>query len=235
MKNIQVPEGPVAASGTSLAVNSTFYTVQGEGPFAGSPAVFIRLAGCNLQCPACDTEYSSRSMMEYTAIVKAVKDRWKNAAPAAPRPLVVITGGEPFRQPINKLVEALLSDGYTVQIETNGTLHRPLPFYSSRLFIVCSPKTGNVHKQLLPHIHAFKYVLGEDSMDSEDGLPLRVLGHPGERVFRKPKDHSAAVYIQPQDSRNTAANTRNLTLATASAMKHGYKLCIQIHKIVGVP
>ena len=43
-----------------LEVHSIFYTLQGEGPFCGSPAIFIRLAGCNLQCPGCDTDYTSK-------------------------------------------------------------------------------------------------------------------------------------------------------------------------------
>ena len=62
-RNTQPAEKQVKSSGLILAINSIFYTIQGEGPFAGSPAVFVRLAGCNLQCPMCDTEYTSRQQM----------------------------------------------------------------------------------------------------------------------------------------------------------------------------
>ena len=64
MKNQQLADKPVLnETGLSLQVNSIFYTIQGEGPFAGRPAIFIRLAGCNLQCPGCDTEYTKRQTM----------------------------------------------------------------------------------------------------------------------------------------------------------------------------
>ena len=57
-----------------LEVHSIFYTIQGEGPFCGTPAVFIRLAGCNLQCPSCDTNYTSkRRTMTAEEIVNEVR------------------------------------------------------------------------------------------------------------------------------------------------------------------
>src|SRR3954467_9071958 len=49
----------VRSDGNSLSIHSIFYTLQGEGPYSGCPAVFMRLAGCNLQCPGCDTDYTS--------------------------------------------------------------------------------------------------------------------------------------------------------------------------------
>ena len=103
----------------TVEVHSIFDTIQGEGPFAGSPAVFIRLTGCNLQCQFCDTEYTS--VREAITPVEAL-NRVKAAHGDSPRGLVVLTGGEPFRQNISPLCAALLHAGYHVQIETNGTM-----------------------------------------------------------------------------------------------------------------
>ncbi|WP_046973456.1 7-carboxy-7-deazaguanine synthase QueE, partial [Dyella japonica] len=96
-------------------------TIQGEGPFCGQPAVFVRLAGCNLQCPGCDTNYTSnRKKMSHSDIWQEIV----HVTGEAKTKLVVITGGEPFRQPevvnfINYLIDM---KGYRVQVETNGTM-----------------------------------------------------------------------------------------------------------------
>ena len=57
-----------------LKVHSIFNTIQGEGPLAGKPAVFVRLAGCNLQCVQCDTDYTSKEeKLSPPAIVERIK------------------------------------------------------------------------------------------------------------------------------------------------------------------
>jgi 7-carboxy-7-deazaguanine synthase len=229
--NTQPPEKQVLTNvDDTLVVHSIFYTIQGEGIFAGHPAVFIRLAGCNLQCPGCDTDYLARTRMRPAEI----EGRVREIAPDAHRPLVVITGGEPFRQPIGTLCAFLLFCGYTVQIETNGTLYQHLPYGHEGLTIICSPKTGEVNSKLLPHIDAFKYVLRSNSICPDDGLPLRVLGHPGKKVFRAPKEHPAIIYIQPEDEGNEGINKSNLEAVKASCLKHGHVLGLQLHKIIGV-
>ena len=84
-----------------------------------------------------------------------------------------MTGGEPFRQNIEPLVGRLLEQDLRVQIETSGTLWVDLPEHPG-LSIVCSPKTKNLHPDIIPRIAAFKYVLGADCVDPKDGLPLRL-------------------------------------------------------------
>ena len=92
MINIQPIEKYVQAENKMLDVHSIFYTIQGEGPFTGCPAVFVRLAGCNLKCPGCDTDYTSnRTPMTAEQILNKILEL------ASPATLVVITGGEPFR------------------------------------------------------------------------------------------------------------------------------------------
>jgi organic radical activating enzyme len=232
MKLNTQPPDRVIKSNTSLLVHSIFNTIQGEGPFAGERAVFIRLAGCNLQCPLCDTEYT-KGAMPYTTgtLVTEVLEL------VYPVPnLIVLTGGEPFRQPIGPYVRALIAAGFEVQIETNGTLYRnDLPYMSSKLTIVCSPKTHFVHPDLLPYIKALKYVATADSIDPTDGLPTHALEHPRRgKLFRPPVDFAGTVYIQPVDEQDDTRNAVNLHAVVRSVQRHGYRLCLQLHKIIGL-
>lgn len=241
--NTQTPEKRVTGDGTVIAVNSIFYTIQGEGPFAGTPAVFVRLAGCNLQCPGCDTEYTERKEMTLDEIDSAVGLAPGPADPDKPWliagcGLVVITGGEPFRQPIGKLVRRLRELKYLVQIETNGTLYQPgfTSYFDDGVVIVCSPKTGNVHRELLPSIAAFKYVGRAGELAEDDGLPVRALGHTAHpRLYRPPADWKGEVYLQPMDEQDTGRNRLNREAVVRSCLKHGWRLCLQIHKEIGVP
>lgn len=210
-------------------VNSVFLTIQGEGPFAGQAAMFIRLAGCNLQCPMCDTEYTKRKKLNIYQILLDVNNKKLGSMVD----LIVITGGEPFRQNISLLIDLLLERGFTVQIETNGTLYQGLNYRHPRLFIVCSPKTGIVNKQLQPHIGAYKYVISADDYDEADGLPNHALGHSCKKLAR-PQDFTVPVYLQPADEKDSFKNSDNLKAAIYSVKKFGYILCIQQHKIIGL-
>lgn len=224
----------------ALHVHSIFPTIQGEGPFAGTPCTFVRLAGCNLKCPACDTDYTSvretNSPSELVARVR--REGFKPAIGTAlesSKPLVVITGGEPFRQNLTPFVTLLLGLGYRVQIETNGTLFLD-GFPYDDVCIVCSPKTGRASLDLLKQVDAFKYVVQEDHVDVDDGLPLSTLGHKGQTwVARPPPGFKGEIYVQPLDERNTQANIANTNLAVETCLRFGYRLCIQTHKLCNLP
>jgi len=125
---------PEKGDGSKLSVQNIFATFQGEGPYTGWPAIFIRLGGCNLACEFCDTEFESFQEMSLENILADVNKLSKNKK----HPLIVITGGEPLRQPIEKLCDELLNLKYKVQIETNGTLYKKL---DKRVDVVCSPNT----------------------------------------------------------------------------------------------
>jgi 7-carboxy-7-deazaguanine synthase len=195
-------------------------TFQGEGPFAGRPAIFIRLAGCNLQCPGCDTIYTGpeRRFMSPAAILDEV---WKiHNFGGMMRAMIIISGGEPFRQNLAPLLRELQRLAFDVQIETNGTLacpeyditfERDINVYESRTrnptydlegrtYIVCSPKTGIVHHSIMRNACAFKYVLSHDSVDPLDGLPVEVLNHTVKtRVARPQQPFNGPVYVNPMD------------------------------------
>ncbi|MDE6266878.1 MAG: 7-carboxy-7-deazaguanine synthase QueE [Muribaculaceae bacterium] len=132
-----------------LRVNEIFYSLQGEGFWTGTPMTFIRLSGCNLRCPFCDTDHSAFSLMTAHDIVEKILS-W-------PARHAVITGGEPSLQDLEDLVELLHTEGYTVHIETNGTNLLP----ETIDWITCSPKKGG--EVVLGRIDELKVVYeGED-------------------------------------------------------------------------
>lgn len=122
----------------SLRVAEMFVSVQGESTRAGMICGFIRLAGCNLRCSWCDTAYAREGgeHMSLAGIMARVQS-WRT-------PLLEITGGEPLLQPgCGPLAEALLARGYTVMIETNGSLPiQALPDGLIRILDLKCPGSG---------------------------------------------------------------------------------------------
>ena len=239
--NNQPPEKLVKSSGESLDVHSVFYTIQGEGPMAGQPAVFIRLAGCNIQCPQCDTEYTKhRQTMPVDALVDLVLSlrAWDENSGCSSRPLAVITGGEPFRQNLTPFVERLrlrTQGWYRVQIETNGTLPMSPGLDPRSVTVVCSPKGNLISRSIAEFCHYYKFVISSDCVNPVDGLPTRALGWPVAQLARPPIGTPACqIYLQPADEKDVAINTRNLEAAVKSCMKYGYTLGVQMHKLANV-
>ncbi len=102
-----------------MKVCEIFVSIQGESTYAGLPCVFIRLTGCNLRCSYCDTVYAYEEGMEMPQeqIFEAVKRHGIS--------LVEITGGEPLLQSkeLLPLIDRLIESGFTVLIETNGSIN----------------------------------------------------------------------------------------------------------------
>ncbi len=210
---------PLKGDGTTLEVKEIFSTLQGEGPLAGEAAIFIRLGGCNLACAFCDTAFEDFAAMTLEEIIAQTKSLAQEAK------LIVITGGEPLRQPIAKLCEALIAEGFSVQIETNGTIYRPLP---KEVQIVCSPKAGSagyhpIREDLLPHLTALKFLISTTHPHYNHVPDL------GQSHYNIP------VYVQPMDEQNETSNTKNLEKTIALAEKHGYALSLQTHKLFAIP
>lgn len=101
----------------SLPVMERFYTVQGEGFFAGTPAYFIRLGGCDVGCVWCDVKES----WDASAHPKMSVEQLAEDAKASGAPIVVITGGEPTMYDLTELTSALKAKGLRTHIETSGT------------------------------------------------------------------------------------------------------------------
>jgi 7-carboxy-7-deazaguanine synthase len=109
-----------------LRVAEIFRSVQGEGLWAGTPSVFVRVSGCNLRCVWCDTPYASWSPEGPVMSVDEIVSRVSELRDGADH--VVLTGGEPMLfDPIVPLAERLKDDGMTITVETAGTVYRDLP------------------------------------------------------------------------------------------------------------
>lgn len=201
----------IEGNGNQLQVVAIFATIQGEGPRSGQPAIFIRLGGCNLACKFCDTDFDNFKNMSLEEILAEVE------AKRTAEKLIVITGGEPLRQPIENLCAKLLGQGYIVQIETNGMLFRDLP---QEVEIVCCPKTGTkLDERTERRITAYKYLVST-SREKYKTLPQIT--------------HNRPVYVQPIDEYDDAKSADNVKLAVNIAKQGGYNLSLQIHKIIGV-
>lgn len=229
-ENNQLPMPAKYEQSGAVDLHSYFPTIQGEGPFCGERALFFRLHGCNLRCPGCDTEYTQQKSFVAPAFFPNTA-RELNWQPGA---LVVITGGEPFRQNIGPMIFALLEAGYRVQVETNGVLAPDgIPWDHPRFSVVCSPKTQRIHEKIHQEAIAFKYVLRAGEVDAEDGLPTRALLHKAApRVARPPE--GALVFVQPMDEGDSEANALNLDAAIRSTMAFGHRLQIQVHKHINM-
>lgn len=185
--------------GSVLFVKSIFKTLQGEGPNVGMPAIFVRLGGCNLACSFCDTEFEQYSEQKLSSILQIIQRISKNKKGIKSVNLVIITGGEPFRQPINALCKELLNLNFSIQIETNGTLYRKIP---KEVEIICSPKVVNrkylsIRKDLLPHISAFKFLI---SSNIEGYSEVPELGQ---------KEYNIPVFVQAMDEYSSEINIKN--------------------------
>lgn len=99
-------------------INEIFYSIQGEGYYAGTPAVFVRFSGCNLKCPFCDTDFKKFKEMTAKEILDEI-----NEVNYGRTHLIIVTGGEPALQWDKELSDMLRNsgDGYFVSMESNGT------------------------------------------------------------------------------------------------------------------
>lgn len=194
-----------------MRVNEIFYSLQGEGRWAGTPAIFIRLSGCNLKCDFCDTNHQPYAEMSDREIIDTIA-QYKARH-------VVITGGEPTMQLTRAFLKKLHDIGYFVQIETNGT--RRLPRDAERFidWITCSPKTDN--HPAIQRIDEIKVVYEEGQ---DVSLKLNI-----------PLTFSNCRYLQPCDRHDPDLNAANLNATIEYIKTHPqWKLSLQTQKIIDV-
>ena len=200
-----------------MKIVEVFYSIQGEGIHTGHSAVFIRLSGCNLKCPFCDTDYSRYTEMGTGTIV----DKVHEVAHGRPM-IVVITGGEPFLQIDNGLQDlcyVLSNAGYKIEVETNGTIAIPDNLKKYLSWTSFSPKTPR-HKIQIKGCTSLKllypYLSGCDVSDYDN--------FPAVERFIQP--------ISPPGEHNESY----IFAAVAEVKKLGWpwRLGVQLHKIVGI-
>ena len=216
-----------------LKVNETFVSINGEGPRSGQLATFVRFAGCNLNCSYCDTSYSTdlktaqfedMSVEEVFGIV--VSTGIKN---------VVLTGGEPLTQPRDEmfhLIEKLISEGFQVDIETNGAVALPtgLLGVSGLCFIMDYklPSSGMEIKMvlnnfmLLTRYDMVKFVCGSE----------RDLEKAFEIIEQYNLDKLVKVYLSPVFGQIEPAT---IVEKLKEKKMNGPAVQLQIHKIIWDP
>lgn len=209
----------------TYAVKEIFYTLQGEGAQAGRAAVFCRFAGCNLWsgreedrasavCRFCDTDFvgtdgtGGGKFASAEALAQAIAQAWQ--APGLAQRYVVLTGGEPLLQVDEALTTALHAQGFTIAVETNGTLPAP-----KGLDWVCvSPK--DQAPVVLTRGNELKLVYPQVGVD------------PGQFVGLD----FAHFFLQPMDGQ---ARDQNTAQAIAYCQQHPqWRLGVQTHKMIGI-
>ncbi len=208
----------------TYSIKEIFYTLQGEGANAGRPAVFCRFAGCNLWtgreedradavCRFCDTDFVGTDgtlggkYPSAEALAEQIASQW----PAHTTPgLVVLTGGEPLLQVDEALIAALHARGFTLALETNGTLPPP----AGLDWICVSPKAGSTLR--VSAGQELKVVVPQAGLDL-DALALLPFEHH---------------FLQPMDGVLAHDNTR-------WAIEHclrdpRWRLSVQTHKVIGI-
>ncbi len=120
-----------------LTYSEIFYSIQGEGTLMGTPSVFFRTSGCNLRCTWCDTPFTSFDPENKKISIEDVVDKILSFDCSH----IVITGGEPFAQPLKLQVLCTLLKSHQrhITIETNGTIYEPV----QADLISLSPKLSN--------------------------------------------------------------------------------------------
>lgn len=131
---------------SNLIISEVFESIQGESSYAGRRCVFVRLAGCNLDCTFCDTAYARTPDAGHASSV----DDLVETVAAYKCPLVEVTGGEPLLQEsVHELMARLVTAKYRVLVETNGSLDiRDVPPGVIRIVDVKTPSSGMSEKNL---------------------------------------------------------------------------------------
>ena len=193
-------------------VNEIFYSLQGEGFWSGTPMVFLRLSGCNLKCPFCDTEHGGYRAMSAAEIVAEVVQTGKNCGK------VCVTGGEPSLQLDKELVDALHDAGFRIHLETNGT--RPLP--EGVDWVTLSPKADV--KGLKGDGTVVLERADEVKVIYEDGVDAKWAAFPADWHF-----------LQPCDTGDPDRNAALVAETIDFIQRHPrWRLSLQTHKLLKI-
>ena len=185
-------------------INEIFYSIQAEGFYAGTPAIFIRFSGCNLSCPWCDTKYHNegkfytKDELEKKVFSMIPKNQKENI-------IIVFTGGEPTLQ--LKENEELLEGMYRT-IETNGLL--PVPSWID--WITCSPKLDIIPKTMPNEI---KVVYEENRKE----------------YYKNLLEYDTMLFMQPLETEGKMNIQETIDFIKQNPK---YRFSLQYHKLIGV-
>jgi 7-carboxy-7-deazaguanine synthase len=201
----------------TLRIAEVFSSAQGEGLRQGEPTIFVRLSGCNLRCPFCDTKYAwtGGAMRARDSVVAEVRKIRLDF----PAPWVCLTGGEPLLQDISGLVRDLKKEGLRVQVETNGTIDRLLPVD----WYTISPKPKDYFYQ-----PRFRKAAKEVKLVASRELTYEVV-----QRLRKEFPQETPVILQPESNRQASASRAMRILE--QGLREGLsnvRLSCQLHKVL---
>jgi len=196
-----------------LSIAEVFQSIQGEGMLVGTPAVFIRMAGCNMSCPWCDTNHEEKMRMTPKELAMELHHGFKIKQ-------IVWTGGEPLLQASRLAIAAVMLHelGWVHQsIETNGTIEVPDELiHHVDPWVTCSPKTPGY---ALSNADELKIVYGPG-----------VKHDPAEYRHRLARHR----FIQPLWSKQTGIEM-SLPMCLEWLQLHpDWRLSLQCHKMIGI-
>lgn len=222
---------------STLNINEMFETIQGEGAYTGIPSIFVRLQGCPVGCPWCDTKHtweikadlsvspedviakSSESETYFVSNEASLMTLFEQQGYVAKH--VVITGGEPCMYDLRPLTNILHQNGYTTQIETSGTFE---VLCDERTYVTVSPKINmkggfDVLTSALERSNEIKHPIAmQKHIDELDALLTKVSSLEGKQVC-----------LQPISQQKRATE-----LAVRTCIARNWRLSLQTHKYIGI-
>ena len=222
---------------STITINEMFETIQGEGAHTGIPSIFVRLQGCPVGCPWCDTKHTWEIKADLSVTPAAVINKGQEsetyfisdeAALLAQFSMegyvakhVVITGGEPCMYDLRPLTKLLHDNGYSTQIETSGTFE---VLCDPRTYVTVSPKINmkggyDVLVSALERANEIKHPIAmQKHIDELDALRSNVYSLEGKQVC-----------LQPISQQKRATE-----LAVKTCIERNWRLSLQTHKYIGI-
>lgn len=226
-----------------MKVNEIFYSIQGEGFHTGRPAIFVRLAECNLSCQFCDTEFNLFTEMSEMDILVEMQKLSLECR------FVVLTGGEPTMHNLDLLLLTLQTAGYYTAIETNGMFKLSASELKNLDWITFSPKVKDMRTIKLSYYDEIKIVvpnggglpyIGPDWQEYKYGFlpPLEKLS--GHHLWASPmnfgarhRDNGEGITMPgEQTCSDTDGDALDWCLMIIKE-RPAWKLNLQLHKIIG--
>lgn len=193
-----------------MRVNEIFCSLQGEGYYTGTAAVFVRFSGCNLRCPFCDTDFAFSTNYGEKEIASIISEY-------GPVKHVVLTGGEPLLQITGTFLDMLHAQGNYIQVETNGTVGVDADVLRKIDWVTCSPKNEMLQ---IGRIDELKVVYDGQDISRYETLPIY---------------KNAVKYLQPCDWNDDAKNRENIEGAVSTIKKNPqWRMSLQTQKIIRV-
>ena len=217
-----------------IPVNEIFQTLQGEAHWTGTPSLFIRLQGCRIGCPWCDTKYTWENRLDQIVRSDIMLLKQKDSSTYAKMSVdelmetisgfqsrhIVLTGGEPAQYDLTELTKRITDSGKSVQIETSGTYDVKVNHLT---WVTVSPKVN------MPG--GFKVLPESIKLADEIKMPVGKMVdiETLQQVLGMRYDNDYEVWLQPLSQSRKATD-----LCIEQARRYGWRVSLQTHKFSGL-